>query len=96
MKMGKKERANELEEYVREALSAIKAGVGADGSQIEGTIDFDVAVTSSKEGSAGFAIHVVTLGSNIKRERVTHLSFKVRPSITRKKISDIVKKAKSK
>lgn len=93
MKKGTK--SNELEEYVREAIGSIKAGAGADGSRIEGTIDFDVAVTSTHEGEGGFKIYIVTAGSKLKNEKVTHLSFKVRPSANVKKvIEDVRKKGK--
>jgi hypothetical protein len=87
-----KREVNQLEEYVREALAAIRAGVSADGSRVEGTIDFDVAVTNTREGEAGFKIYVVTANSKLKGERVTHLSFKVRPSFNVKKLVDGVTK----
>ncbi|HEY4482963.1 MAG: hypothetical protein A3I39_01645 [Candidatus Yanofskybacteria bacterium RIFCSPLOWO2_02_FULL_47_9b] len=86
----KKKATNELEEYVREALEAIGKGVAAGKGRVEGTIDFDVAVTSTREGSGGFKIYVATLGSNIKREKVTRLHFKVRPGQSVSKLSKIV------
>ena len=96
MKMGAKinktNKTNELEEYVREAISSIQAGVGASGSRVEGTIDFDVAVTSTHEGEGGFKIYIVTAGSKLKNEKVTHLTFKVRPSANVKKVIEDVRK----
>ena len=88
----KKQQTNELEEYVRGALEAIGKGVAGRG-KVEGTIDFDVAVTSTREGSGGFKIYVVTIGSNLKREKVTHLRFKVKPQAQVKVINDVIKKA---
>ena len=85
-----KKEAGDLEDYVREALEAIGKGVTAGKGRIEGTIDFDVAVTSTREGSGGFKIYVVTVGSNLKREKVTHLHFKVRPSQNLGSLSKIV------
>ncbi len=91
-KTTKTTKTNELEEYVREAISSIQAGVGASGSRVEGTIDFDVAVTSTREGEGGFKIYVLTLGSRLKNEKVTHLTFKVRPSANVKKVIEDVRK----
>ena len=72
--------SNELEDYIKSTLAAIKQGVHADGSfRIHGLINFDLAVTNVKETKGGFKIYVVGAGAKYKSENVSRIRFEVKP-----------------
>ena len=78
--------SNELEEYIRSTLAAIKSGVHADGTfRIHGLINFDLAVTNVKEAKGGFKIYVVGAGAKHKSENVSRIHFQVKPYSKQKK-----------
>jgi len=72
--------SSELEEYIRSTLASIKKGVHADQSfRIHGMIEFDLAVTHTKEGKSGLRIYVVSAKGKLKSEEISRIRFKVRP-----------------
>ena len=84
--------SNELEEYIRSTLAAIKRGVHKDDSfRIQGSIEFDLAVTNVKEGKAGLKIYVVGAAGKSRSENVSRIKFRVRPYAAEKKESSPAK-----
>ena len=78
--------SNELEEYIRSTLAAIKKGVHADGTfRIHGLINFDLAVTNVKEAKGGLKVYVVGAGGKFKSENVSRIRFQVKPYNKQKK-----------
>ncbi|MBI4159544.1 hypothetical protein HY504_00045 [Candidatus Wolfebacteria bacterium] len=78
--------SSELEEYIRQTLSAIKKGVHAgDGFRIHGMIEFDLAVTNIKESKGGLKIYVIGAGTKHKSEKISRIRFKVHPYNEEKK-----------
>ena len=72
--------STELEEYIRTTLGSIAKGVHASGDfRIQGLIEFDLAVTNTKEGKGGFKIYVVGTEAKQKSEKLSHIKFKVKP-----------------
>ncbi len=78
--------SNELEEYIRSTLAAIKKGVHADGTfRIHGLINFDLAVTNVKEAKGGLKVYVVGAGGKFESENVSRIHFQVKPYTKQKK-----------
>ena len=78
--------SNELEEYIRSTLAAIKKGVHADGTfRIHGLINFDLAVTNVKEAKGGLKVYVVGASAKHKSENVSRIHFQVKPYTKQKK-----------
>ena len=78
--------SDELEEYIKSTLAAIKKGVHADGTfRIHGLINFDLAVTNVKEAKGGLKVYVVGAGGKFKSENVSRIHFQVKPYTKQKK-----------
>ena len=78
--------SDELEEYIKSTLAAIKKGVHADGTfRIHGLINFDLAVTNVKEAKGGLKVYVVGAGGKFKSENVSRIRFQVKPYSKQKK-----------
>ena len=78
--------SDELEEYIKSTLAAIKKGVHADGTfRIHGLINFDLAVTNVKEAKGGLKVYVVGAGGKFKSENVSRIRFQVKPYNKQKK-----------
>lgn len=68
-----------MQDYLQSALSAIKAGVEGDKTfLIDGSVEFDLAVTNVKEGGGGLKIYVANASGKLKSEEVSHIKLKVR------------------
>ena len=75
----KPEKSEELEEYIRATLFAIKKGVeSGTGFSVYGLIEFDLAVTKIKSGDGRFKIFVADLKGVKKTETISRLKFRVR------------------
>lgn len=80
----KGEKSEELEEYIRASLAAIRKGVATEtGFAVHGLIEFDLAVTKIKEGKGGLRIYVVGAFGKQKSESISRLRFKVKPRLAR-------------
>lgn len=82
--MKKKIESRELEEYLRASLGSIKRGVEGSGFEIEGPIEFNIAVVNIKKGAGGFRIFVAGAKGGLKSEKLTHIKLKVRASHSNK------------
>ena len=72
--------SKELEEYLKQSLSAIKKGVENGGDfYISEPIEFDLAVINIQEGGGGFKIYVANAEGKLKSEKISHIKIKVRP-----------------
>ncbi|MFQ5862113.1 MAG: hypothetical protein ACE5IC_03225 [Candidatus Brocadiales bacterium] len=69
----------ELEEFVREAITRIKAGVGGNG-HINGTIKFEVFVIKTEKMGGNVKIFVASGGGNVEKESVQKISSEVDPN----------------
>ncbi len=77
--------SEELEEYVKSALTAVNKAVRDAGSfQVDGPIKFRVAVTNVKEGGGGIKIYVVDAQGKATTEQSTQIEFEVKPTTTSK------------
>lgn len=82
--LNKVNKPEELENYIKTSLLAIKRGVGAEsGFALHGLIEFDLAVTNLKSGDGRLKIFVADLRGIKKTETISRLRFKVRPTSSR-------------
>lgn len=71
--------STELQQYVTAALLAIKSGVGSAGFHIATTVEFNLAVTNTKEGGGGLKIYVAKAEGKLMSEEITHIKFEAKP-----------------
>ena len=73
--------SKELEEYVCSTLSAIRKGLESANFNIANVVEFDLAVTNSREGGGGLKIYVANAEGKLKSEEVSHIKFQARPNL---------------
>lgn len=73
--------SKELEDYIKEVISAIKNGVSSTNYRVDGSIKFHLAVTNMREGAGGLKIYVANAGGKVKSEEISTISFDVKPDI---------------
>jgi hypothetical protein len=70
--------AQELEEYLRASLNAIRTGVETSRFLLDGPVEFNLAVTNTKEGDVGVKIYVASAEGKVRSEEVSHIRLLVR------------------
>lgn len=75
--------SKELKDYINSSVVAIKNGVEGTGFEIVKPIEFNLAVTNTKEGGGGLKIYVAKAEGKLKSEEISHIKFEAQP----KKIS---------
>ncbi len=71
--------SKELENYIKSSVSAIKDGVEGTGFEVVKPIEFNLAVTNTKEGGGGLKIYVAKAEGKLKSEEISHIKFEVQP-----------------
>lgn len=71
--------SQELQEYIRSTVLAIKNGAEGTGFKISKPIEFSVAVTNVAEAGGGLKIYVAKAEGKLKSEEINHIKFEVEP-----------------
>ena len=71
--------SQELKEYIRSSIDAIKTGVEGTGYRIRKPIEFSLAVTNTTEGGGGLRIYIAKAEGKLKSEEISHIKFEVEP-----------------
>ena len=71
--------SRELSEYIKSSITDIKNGVPGTGFKISKPIEFNLAVTNTKEGGGGLKIYVANAEGKLKSEELSHIKFEVSP-----------------
>ena len=61
--------SQELKEYIRSSITAIKDGMAGTGFELKEPIEFDLAVTNTEEKGGGLKIYVVKADGKLKSEK---------------------------
>ncbi len=69
--------SEQLESYIKSALSAIKNGLKETDFEIVKPIEFDLAIVNTSEGGGGLKIYVAKAEGKLKSEEINHIKFEV-------------------
>lgn len=84
----------ELQEFVRQAIREIEAGIEIGKRSLDGTINFDVSVTRTQKIAGNVKVYVLGSEGENQKENLARISFKVRPSYPSKPQSILYKEPK--
>jgi len=73
--------SQELKKYITSVLDAVRSGIAEKNFHLNGTINFELAVTNVAEGGGGFKIYVVSAEGKNKSEQISKIEFKVSPTL---------------
>ena len=69
--------SEDLKQIVKSAVASINAGLEGSPCGVAGTIDFEVAVVSSKEAKSGFKFVILDASAKYAKENISKISFKI-------------------
>jgi len=70
--------SEQLENYIKSTITAIKNGLKGTGFEIGKPIEFDLAIVNTSEGGGGLKIYVAKAEGKLKSEEINHIKFEVR------------------
>ena len=70
----------ELKRYIESVLKSVEDGVTSRNFLLDGSIEFDLAVSNISEGRGGLKLYVARAEGKLKAEEISKLKFKVRPN----------------
>jgi len=71
--------SQELQEYIKSSVLAVKNAVEGTGFSIVKPIKFSLAVTNMTETGGGLKIYVANAEGKLKSEEISHISFEAEP-----------------
>lgn len=71
--------SQELQEYIKSSVLAIKNAVEGTGFNIAKPIKFSLAVTNVTEAGGGLKIYVANAEGKLKSEEISHIEFEAEP-----------------
>jgi hypothetical protein len=69
--------SEDLKQIVKSAVASIGAGLENSPCGVAGTIDFEIAVISSKEGNGRFKFLMLDTSAKYEKEKISKISFKI-------------------
>jgi len=74
-----KVQSEQLRDYIAVVLKSIQEGLAPQNFQLDGSVEFDLAVRNITQGKGGLKIYIVNAEGKQRGEELSRIKFKAKP-----------------